>query len=101
MVAAIDRRMQGQITWAPPKGGFFLWVALTDGLKSADVMPHAREQGVIYVDGAAFFVDGTGQEYMRLSFSAPSPARIDEGINRLATAIAKARAAKSESVAAR
>jgi DNA-binding transcriptional MocR family regulator len=86
------------VTWAPPSGGFFLWVALTGGLTSGDVMPHAREQGVIYVDGAAFFVDGTGQEFMRLSFSAPSPARIDEGVERLAAAIAQARATKSETM---
>lgn len=99
MVAAIGRHMQGQVSWAPPKGGFFLWVALTGGLTSADVMPQAREQGVIYVDGAAFFVDGTGQEYMRLSFSAPSPERIEEGVQRLAAAVTKARAAKNESVA--
>lgn len=100
MVTAIGRHLPGQVTWAPPSGGFFLWVALTGGLTSADVMPHAREEGVIYVDGAAFFVDGTGQEFMRLSFSAPSPERIDEGVGRLAAAIAKARSAKAEATPA-
>jgi 2-aminoadipate transaminase len=90
MVQAIDRHLRGRVTWAAPRGGFFLWVALTGGLKSMDVMPRAREQGVIYVDGSAFFVDGSGQEFMRLSFSAPSPDLIDEGISRLAAAVAQA-----------
>lgn len=94
MVAAIERRLHGLVTWLPPRGGFFLWAALGDGLTSDDVMPLARARGVIYVAGSAFFVDGTGQEFMRLSFSAPSPARIDEGVARLAEAIAEAAAAR-------
>jgi 2-aminoadipate transaminase len=87
MVSAIDRHMPGRLRWTPPRGGFFLWAALTSGLGSRDVMPHAQARGVIFVNGSAFFVDGTGGEFMRLSFSAPSPARIDEGIARLAAAI--------------
>jgi 2-aminoadipate transaminase len=98
MVGAIERRLHGQVTWLPPRGGFFLWVALGDGVKSRDVMPRARARGVIYVHGSAFFVDGTGEEFMRLSFSAPSPARIDDGVGRLADAIAEAAAAKRDVV---
>jgi 2-aminoadipate transaminase len=103
MVAAIQREMPEQVSWVVPRGGFFLWVALRDGVTSADVMPLAQARGVIFVEGHAFFVDGTGAEFMRLSFSAPSPARIDEGIARLAAAIAEAsrRRAASEPAAAR
>ena len=90
MVEALRSAFGDDVSWPPPRGGFFLWVALTGGLKSSDVMPRAREQGVIYVDGSAFFVDDSGQEFMRLSFSAPSPDLIDEGIARLAAAIALA-----------
>lgn len=91
MVKAIGRTLSDQISWTAPRGGFFLWVALTGGLAGADVMPFAQARGVIFVDGSAFFVDGTGREYMRLSFSAPSPDRIDEGVGRLAAAINDAR----------
>jgi len=94
MVDAIGVHLKGRVTWAPPSGGFFLWVALTGGLTSAEVMPLAREHGVIYVDGSAFFVDGSGKEYMRLSFSAPSPELIDEGVRRLAAAVDQAQAAR-------
>jgi 2-aminoadipate transaminase len=96
MVAAIERRLQGHVTWLAPRGGFFLWATLGDELTSADVMPRAQQRGVIYVDGSAFFVDGAGKQCMRLSFSAPSPERIDEGVARLAEAIAEARAARGE-----
>jgi len=90
MVAAIAREMPDQVSWIAPRGGFFLWVALSHGATSAEVMPLAQARGVIFVDGHAFFVDGTGQEFMRLSFSAPSPTRIDEGIARLASAVKEA-----------
>ena len=87
MVAAIERYMPGRVRWTLPRGGFFLWASLTDGLRSRDVMARAQAQGVIFVDGSAFFVDGSGAECMRLSFSAPSPDRIDKGVERLAAAI--------------
>ncbi|HXT72148.1 MAG TPA: PLP-dependent aminotransferase family protein [Vicinamibacterales bacterium] len=87
MTSAIARHMPGRVRWTAPRGGFFLWAALTGGFTSQDVMPHAQGRGVIFVNGSAFFVDGSGGEYMRLSFSAPSPARIEEGIARLGAAI--------------
>ena len=92
MVRAIEQHMKDTVTWTPPRGGFFLWVALANQLRSRDVMPLAQARGVIYVDGSAFFVDGTGAEFMRLSFSAPSPARIEEGVSRLAAAVMDAAA---------
>ena len=53
-------------------------------------MPVAQAHGVIFVVGSAFFVDGSGPEYLRLSFSAPPPAKIEEGVARLAEAIEEA-----------
>jgi DNA-binding transcriptional MocR family regulator len=42
---------------------------------------------VIFVTGTAFFVDGWGRHHLRLSFSAPSLERIEEGVARLAAAV--------------
>ena len=53
-------------------------------------MPLAQARGVIYVAGHAFFVNGQGHEFLRLSFSAPAPDRIELGVERLAAAIAEA-----------
>ena len=39
---------------------------------------------MIFVVGSAFHVDGSGHNTIRLSFSAPSPERIEEGARRLA-----------------
>jgi 2-aminoadipate transaminase len=87
MSHALERTLAGQVTWEPPRGGFFLWVRLNDGFDADQLLPIARARGVIYVVGNAFFVDGSGCQYMRLSFSAPPPERIEEGVSRLASAV--------------
>ncbi|MGE5836200.1 MAG: PLP-dependent aminotransferase family protein [Acidobacteriota bacterium] len=89
MSDALKRTLTGRVTWDPPRGGFFLWVRLPDGLNAERLLPIARAHGVIYVVGSAFFVDGSGPEYMRLSFSAPPPDRIEEGVTRLAAAVSE------------
>jgi 2-aminoadipate transaminase len=43
--------------------------------------------GVVFVVGSAFFVDGSGHDTIRLSFSAPPDDRIIEGVTRLAAAL--------------
>ena len=41
--------------------------------RRGDSSPRAVEHGVVYVAGQAFFVNGSGRHFMRLSFSAPPP----------------------------
>lgn len=75
------------VSWLEPRGGFFLWARLPDGMHADRLLERATSQGVIYVTGSAFFVDATGHEFIRLSFSSPSEARIKEGVARLAAAM--------------
>jgi 2-aminoadipate transaminase len=87
MVAALEAVLPGTCEWAMPRGGFFLWARLTTPADSNALLTHAQARGVIYVPGRAFFIDGTGAEFMRLSFSSPPPERIEEGVRRLALAV--------------
>jgi 2-aminoadipate transaminase len=75
------------ITWPEPKGGFFLWAALPSHCSTDEMLPRAIEQRIIYVAGSAFFVDGSGANLMRLSFSLPSKEKIVEGVKRLTRVI--------------
>jgi len=75
------------LSWIQPKGGFFLWVKLPDGFECQALLDKAMEQGVIFVIGSAFCVDGSGHDRVRLSFSWPSPENIREGTRRLAAAM--------------
>jgi 2-aminoadipate transaminase len=99
MSASLTRHLSGRVTWIPPRGGFFLWARLAPPITAEALLVHARKQGVIFVTGAAFFVDGTGDDYLRLAFSAPSPERIDAGVGRLAAAITEMLAAPAIAVA--
>lgn len=90
MQQALQITLGGLVTWPEPRGGFFLWVSLPPSLSADDLLPRAVEQRVIYVAGSAFFVDGSGANLLRLSFSLPPEQRIVEGIGRLAHLIREA-----------
>jgi DNA-binding transcriptional MocR family regulator len=70
-------------TWTRPKGGFFVWVTLPEGLDSQALLPRAVTNRVAYVPGTAFYADGLGSRNMRLSYCFPTPERILEGTRRL------------------
>ena len=86
MEQSIRGQMGSQLMWPVPKGGFFIWATLPAGVTDTQLLERALDHGVVFVIGSAFFVDGSGHETIRLSFSAPSPERIREGVTRLAGA---------------
>ena len=87
MEQALRRELGTAVSWPKPTGGFFLWLTLASGLDADRMMPRALEHGVIYVAGEAFYVNGEGQNTLRLSFSAPTPERIEAGVARLAATL--------------
>lgn len=92
MESAIRKHIGSKLTWETPKGGFFLWATLPPGCVDLTLLERALEQQVVFVIGSAFFVDGTGHDRIRLSFSEPAPERIEEGIRRLAVVLEPASA---------
>jgi DNA-binding transcriptional MocR family regulator len=84
MIAALHDFMPASCTWNVPNGGFFVWVGLPPGIDAKAMLPRAVTARVAYVPGTAFFADGFGSSSMRLSFCYPTPARIREGVRRLA-----------------
>lgn len=89
MQEALRQEFGGEIAWPAPRGGFFLWATLPPGIDADALVPRAVEHGVIYVPGEAFFVGPSklGSHVIRLSFSAPAPERIRDGVARLKAAI--------------
>ncbi|MGI9372108.1 MAG: PLP-dependent aminotransferase family protein [Hyphomicrobiales bacterium] len=84
MLRALEMHMPDGTTWTQPEGGLFVWVTLPPEFRSADILPKSvQEAKVAFVPGHAFFADGSGTNTMRLSFSLPSVADIEEGIERL------------------
>ena len=87
MQQALRAELGDLVTWPEPRGGFFLWASLPPQISADDMLPRAAGQRVIYVPGSAFFVDGSGANLLRLSFSLPTPDRIVEGVKRLAKVV--------------
>ena len=91
MVDALRAAFGQEVSWPAPRGGFFLWATLPKQIDADRMITRAVEHGVIYVAGEAFFVtppaDNPGRSIVRLSFSAPSPDRIREGVQRLAATV--------------
>lgn len=87
MLAALEREMPAGVTWTKPKGGFFIWVTLPEGVDAVDIVATCRENNVDYIPGTAFYSDGSGRRSLRLSYSAVSPEQIDTGIARLAAVV--------------
>jgi 2-aminoadipate transaminase len=90
MEAALHTALGSRLTWLAPQGGFFLWATLPDGQTDTALLERALERQLVFVVGSAFYVDGMGHDKIRLSFSAPSEARIEEGVRRLAAAMTTA-----------
>ncbi|HEX3813602.1 MAG TPA: PLP-dependent aminotransferase family protein [Mycobacteriales bacterium] len=73
-----------------PEGGYFLWLDLPEDVDVAKLLPAAAERGVAVVAGTDFLLTG-GDHSVRLAYSAVTPDRIDEGVARLAAAVAAIR----------
>jgi 2-aminoadipate transaminase len=74
-----------------PEGGYFLWLDLNDDVDTTALLAEAKEEGVTFVAGPDFMMEG-GTSSLRLSF-APVPAdEVEEGILRLARALERLRA---------
>jgi DNA-binding transcriptional MocR family regulator len=87
MLGALADQLPAAATWTQPSGGFYVWVTLPAGLDATSMLPRAIAERVAYVPGRAFFADGGGGDQLRLSYCYPPPARIVEGVRRLAGVI--------------
>jgi DNA-binding transcriptional MocR family regulator len=88
MNAALKRHLPaGTIGWRPVEGGLYLWCRLRGSTDTVDLLQRAHALGVTFVPGEPFYGDGLGRHELRLCFSVATPAGIEEGVQRLATAL--------------
>ncbi|HEX3174545.1 MAG TPA: PLP-dependent aminotransferase family protein [Solirubrobacterales bacterium] len=74
-----------------PGGGYFLWLDLAEGTDTPSLLAEAKGEGVAFVAGPDFMIEG-GESSLRLSFASVPPERIPEGIARIARALERVRA---------
>jgi 2-aminoadipate transaminase len=91
LVAALREQLP-EARFVVPGGGYFLWLTLGDDVDCAALLAPAREEGVAFVAGADFMLDG-GRSSLRLSFASVPSERIPEGVARIGRALERTRAA--------
>ena len=69
-----------------PDGGMFVWARFADGTDTTRLLPVARDAGMIFVPGEAFYDAAPDRATLRLSFATATPAQLAEAVSRLASA---------------
>jgi 2-aminoadipate transaminase len=88
LCSSLEEFTDGCLRFAPPGGGFYLWVELLGGLTADALWRAGAEEGVWFPAGASFFpdrVDPTG-EHIRLAFPWTSTEELREGARRIGLA---------------
>jgi 2-aminoadipate transaminase len=76
-----------QLSHTTPEGGMFLIATLPPGLSSRTVFTEGIRKKVAILPGLPFYVDGGGDNVIRMNFSTASEEQIHEGVRRLAQVI--------------
>jgi len=84
LMEALQERFGGKARWTDARGGLFTLLTLNDERDTREWVPRSIAAGVAYIPGGPFFVDGSRNNTMRLTFAKEPDDRMREGIKRLA-----------------
>ena len=89
--AALQEFLPAGCNWVNPTGGFFIWVELPENIDaSAGLLDEAMEEGILFIPGTAFFLDGRGRNALRLSYSQAGEDTLREAARRLGALLHRA-----------
>jgi 2-aminoadipate transaminase len=87
MLAQMERYFPNEVTWNRPGGGFFIFVHLPVDMDAADLFRQAVDKNVAFVTGQPFFVDGSGHNSLRLSYTQAGHPDIEYAIRKIGNLI--------------
>ena len=94
--AALQTHFADIADWNVPQGGLFFWLTLRQPLDTRTLLAAALAADVAFMPGEPFFPEPDQHPgHLRLNFSHIDPARLDEGLKRLAGVVREALAAKA------
>lgn len=94
MLRALKGFAPGGAMWNKPKGGYYIWCRLPEGLSAGRLVAKAAEYKVCFIPGAPFFSTCSGDGFIRLNFTYAPKNRIEEGIYLLCRAMKELMAAE-------
>ena len=94
MASALNNLLPAEVTFTAPRGGFYIWLQLPEGIDSTEILKIAIEKGVVFVSGKTFDPHGVRNNYIRLSYCNTSIDKINKGIPIVVSAIKEVLAAR-------
>ena len=89
MMARLDETRGGRASYVRPEGGMFLWLTLPEKVDVRRFVSRCLERRLAIVPGSAFMPDAAPCRSVRLNFSTPTRAQIEEGTAILAGVLAE------------
>lgn len=86
---AIDRSMPQVVRWTRPRSGGSVWLTLPEGCSAETLLSRSLDKGISFIPGRAFAVTDRHDRSFRLAIGTMPPAKIMEGIKRLAPIVAQ------------
>jgi 2-aminoadipate transaminase len=69
MLEQLALHFPDEVEWSRPSGGFFIFVRLPESMNAEHLFYKGLEHNIAFINARSFFVDGTGHNTIRLSFS--------------------------------
>ncbi len=89
MLDLMEQHFPPLVSWTKPSGGFFTFVTLPEAFSADELLLDALQQKIAFVTGSSFFVDSSGNNTFRLSYSQAGAEDIKTAIPALGTLIKK------------
>ncbi|HEX4546928.1 PLP-dependent aminotransferase family protein [Pseudomonas sp.] len=94
--SALETHFSDLADWNMPQGGLFFWLTLKQPLDTRTLLNEALTNDVAFMPGEPFFPEpDKNLGHLRLNFSHIDPARLDEGLKRLAAVVRQAQIDKA------
>ena len=90
MARALRQDRSLGIEYSVPRGGFYFWCRVSDGIDQPALLANAASRGVVFLPGRACFATDPPEHYFRLNFSHASEDSIKVGVARLLDAVREA-----------
>jgi 2-aminoadipate transaminase len=76
-IEILEKELPGAV-FPRPEGGFFIGVTLPEGNDMAELIPAAKEAGVLITDGRGFYLNpDDGKRFLRVPFCGLTPEELE------------------------